>query len=122
MVTSDWTVPRWTGSQDRGGIWRRGCERSINTEAAAARNTCTEPTDESQASNDKQIRSGLHGDGTCRCVRCPFPDIKAVVASRLNYITHLHGSARAPFSLGQAGAVGQKIHFMSSVLYTESRC
>ncbi len=42
--------------------------------------------------------------------------------SRLNFISHLHGSARAPFSLGQARTVGQKIHFMSSARYTESRC
>lgn len=57
-VTSEWTFACRTGSQDRGSIWRRGCGQSINTEAVAARNTCTEPTDESQASNDKQIRTG----------------------------------------------------------------
>lgn len=33
-----------------------------------------------------------------------------------------YSSAKAPFSLGQAGADGQKIHFMSSALYMESRC
>ena len=57
-IPSERTVACWTGSQDPGGIWRRGCEQSINTEAVAARNTRVEPADESQASNDKQIRPG----------------------------------------------------------------
>lgn len=46
----------WRGSRALDGIWRRGCEQPINAKAAAARNTRAEPTDESQASNDKQIR------------------------------------------------------------------
>jgi len=40
------------------GIWRESFEQSINTEVRAARHICSGSTDESQASNDKQIRQG----------------------------------------------------------------
>lgn len=51
-----------------------------------------------RASNDKQIRPGHHGDATCRCVQRLHPEIKAAVASRLSFITHLGSGARAlPF-------------------------
>lgn len=43
-----------TGSH---GVWRK-TEQVITVEVEAARNTCSEPTDESQPSNDKQIRLG----------------------------------------------------------------
>lgn len=82
-------MPAGWGSQDQGGIWRSGCEQSINAKAEAARNTHPEPADESQARNDKQIRPGYVEMEPADVFTVSFSDIKAAVVSRLNYISHL---------------------------------
>jgi hypothetical protein len=81
-----------------------------------------QPADESQGSNDKQMRAGYGEMEPADVVCCPLPDIKAVATSRLKYSAHLSLSARAPLSLGEARDLGQKIHFTSPLLYMETRC